>query len=126
MNEQLQAELAAWLADVRHSAEGMTNWAVDQAPGLIRDVVTVGRVMSGAGMLFGLACLVLALLALLSDPPKDANPNDKELFDNMTGGLFIFFGAACLFFVLWNFHGFVTSWFGPRIYVLEYLASLLK
>ena len=61
MNEELQKELALWLASLRQGAESASNFVLEQAPLVVQEKIAYGRVVETTEFV---ATVVFALLLM--------------------------------------------------------------
>jgi uncharacterized membrane protein YjdF len=122
MNEQLQQELAAWLGQLRNAADAGASFALEQAPLIIQEKVLYGRAFHTAVAVLVVLTFVVAFLALR----RAVKGNGDNVMANAVAGgagfsVFISFCAGDMWFPQ-----VFQVWFAPRIYVIEWLAGLLK
>jgi hypothetical protein len=121
MNEQTQKELATWLSSIREWASQMKDFALDQAPAVVKEVVAFGRAEYTAVMVLIVAAIVGGFYALrwLS---KWCKTIDGEPLSCFAWAGYMVVGPILL---VTQGQWFLMAWFAPRLYVLECLASLI-
>lgn len=127
---ELRREMAGWLSDIRENAGQARNFVLDQAPLVVRDLVAMGRAESTLWLLGWIASLVIAG-CLLRRTIRLVRLNWEDA-DEPTMALCC---LALVWLAAWVFasavgiacclHDFVTAWFAPRIFVIEYVADML-
>lgn len=121
MNEQLQKELAAWLAQLRDAAQHGTNFALDQAPLIVQEKIAFGRFVETFELLIGASLLVTAYWFSTKASYWD------EQHDHPFGYIgACVFGFVGLFVVCVQITYVAEAWIAPRLYVIDWLAGLLK
>lgn len=127
---ELRREMAGWLSDIRENAGGAKEFLLDQAPLVVRDLVAMGRAemtlwLVGWILSLAMACWsVRRFSRLVRRNWEDADEPTAVFFGFGMFGLCIWAvvsltGIACCL------HGFITAWFAPRIFVIEYVADML-
>ena len=132
MSPELQKELAAWLASMRETAHQGANFALEQAPLLIQEKVWYGRVSSVFLVIVALGALTLCVRWLRQGivVSQAAEHNSYDIWLEREGGLQCLCSAtgcvvaACVALV--NANTAITAWVAPRLYIVEWLAGLLK
>ncbi len=129
MNEKLQTELTTWLQAIRENGEGAKEFALAQAPDIVREMVALGRLE--------MTVLAVSCVALIGITIRFMPRWIKTAFlcDEATDAQSAFaFGAALLsgigsaiamLLIVGNLHDLFAAWFAPRVYVLEQAATML-
>lgn len=122
-DDQIKQEAAKWLVSLRETAEQASGFVLDQAPGAMREFVTLGRAEHTLYFVLGLIALaVVARVSVLTCryiAAKEVEPWHIPLFIVMLFGSLASVVAICN-----HFHPMLTAWFAPRIYIIETLAEL--
>lgn len=131
MNEQLQKELAAWLATMRDAAQQGANFAIEQAPLIVREKVAYGRVRHTAMIGIEIVLLVVVTYWLVRAVKRALVYEPVDHLDDGILPWVICVPPAILVTILVisfmeTFPYAVQVWFAPRLYVIEWLAGLLK
>jgi uncharacterized membrane protein YjdF len=122
MNEQLQKELAAWLGQLRNAADASASFAIEQAPLIIQEKVAYGRALHTALAVLFVVTLVVGIVALYKASKSNLDDAGAVATSAVCGmGLFIFLCTGDMWFPQ-----LFQVWFAPRLYVIEWLAGLLK
>jgi hypothetical protein len=130
VNEQLQKELAAWLATMRESAEGIGNFALEQAPLLVQEKVLYGRV-SALVWVSVAASLAICMAVVMRRHILAVKARRGERYDflDTEPGILISCGAvgiaSAIGTLIW-IQELLMVWFAPRLYIAEWLASLVE
>jgi hypothetical protein len=125
MNEQLQKELAAWLGKLREAADAGGSFVMEQAPLIVQEKVTYGRVMEPILLVAVLLGAVFCVWAFR----KGWHYEKSDYMDDFGGVICIVSAIGCAIFTIVSTvqaHNVAKAWFAPRLYVLEWLAELLK
>lgn len=128
MNEQLQKELATWLAQLRDTANAGASFALEQAPLVIQEKVAYGRVSGVVWLLIFMGLVWLAWTLGRKGFAKgcEAAKNSRDPFFMFLGALsYLPVGVSGLL-ALTQLDSVIKAWIAPRLYVLEWLAGLIK
>lgn len=123
MNEQLQKELAAWLAKLRETADAGASFAMEQAPLIVQEKVLYGRIAES--LMFASAVLVLIALATVSWKSYQHANEDNDFPREMIA---IFAGVGAFgagIYAAEQLRAVVQVWVAPRIYIIEWLSGLV-
>jgi hypothetical protein len=135
MNDQMQQQLASYLKEFVETVKAGGEFALTQAPLIVQEKVLFGRVMS-TGLL--MVCLVAAIVLIryarsnyaMAAQAKADDGRPYWEFTAYRGGVLAVVcsiaGAACCLAAIGFAHDTVQVWFAPRLYILEWAASLLK
>ena len=130
MNEQLQKELAAWLSQLRGAAESGVNFALEQAPLVVQEKILYGRVVETVWLLIGLACVAACIVLLPKMWRKAIHLVNNERWDEITYIPCVITTIVAtiptFFIVEVHIAPVIKVWFAPRLYVVEWLATLVK
>lgn len=124
MNEQLQKELAVWLSTLRESAQSAGNFAIEQAPLVVQEKILYGRI--SAVFIFviflGLLFAALRVVAYCRTQAKKHPHSDWSIGTGFSCLLPILFAVLSMVAA----HDVLYVFFAPRLYIIEWLAGLLK
>lgn len=122
---EVAGEAAKLLADLREVLEAGSKFILEQAPPLAKEIVTYGRIMH----LVWVAVGFLILLSIYKLAPRVKKSWD-ELDDAFIGvGGMIYFlvgGITAIALILTNIQDAFKAWVAPRLYLLDYIGSLIK
>lgn len=130
MNPELQKELAQWLAALREQAGGAVNFALEQAPLVVREKVALGRAYETTWLCLLLFVWVVAFAVVVNawkhrtarDQEDTEGPEGKGTTIACTASLVL---AGLSLAVTGQSYYVYLVWLAPRIYVLEWLKGLL-
>jgi hypothetical protein len=128
MNEQMQQQLASYLKEFVETMKAGWEFALTQAPLIVQEKIAYGRVMeTGYFVLFvvgAVVCLRIALWATrrVKDTLVTGDEPPYIIAEILAVGGCVVFAIAALT----EFQTVVQVWFAPRLYILEWAASLLK
>ncbi len=126
MNEELQKQLAELLASLMNVAKDGAQWAKGEIPLLVQEKIALGRFEESIYFFApAIGACVLAWLLVKKIGPLEikAEPDIPPLFSMIFGGIatvMLVVGAGA------GFHDFAMVWFAPRLYIVEWLTSLVK
>lgn len=130
MNEQIQKELLTWLTTMREAAQQGAGFAIEQAPQIAREAVAYGRAAHVVGFIASLVglglCVYLVrryftpLLKLTTEEDWDF-PVVIILVAPAFVGMFMLMEG-----VIPQGRMALLAWFAPRLYIIEWLARLVK
>ena len=124
MNEELQKQLTDLLVTLSSSVQRGAEWVGEQVPPLVQEKILLGRIEETTWFVGGLIVAVVLVY-------KGARfwKRSFELTDEYDAPVcvvpFLAFGAALLAATV-NLHSFVLVWFAPRLYIVEWLADLMR
>jgi len=118
-NERLNA-LLDYLTDTMKSG---VDFASEQAPLVAKEIIMYGAITSWAGVAAGIFFLLVGLLFLAFSVKRMSDDADTGFAALMAAGVLLFFSA--IFFGS-NTGDAIKATFAPRVYVLEYVAKLVK
>ena len=135
MNPELQRELATWLASLRESAGNGMNFAIEQAPIVVREKVAFGRAYETTWLVVALLVTVatgwLAYWLLRTRAEREQAARDRGN-QAREGDASIQAFAACvgcavatLLTVGQSYYVYLV-WLAPRVYILEWLMSMME
>lgn len=131
MNDHLQQELAAWLSRLREATDAGASFALEQAPLIVQEKVAYGRVVLTSWTVLLLAASMLSAYVVWRHirTAQVKRGEDYDFIDDTHPGVIIPFSIATALTLATGL-GVATDaaqvWFAPRLYVLEWLAGLLK
>ncbi len=113
------------------SIQSGKEFLLTQAPDVIQQLVTWKRVELSLYVIIGVLCLlsVRRLFKNFVMSVKSLEDSDTGInVAKMIGNLFVIVGVLLLGFILTlvNVSDCLKVWFAPKIYLIEYLSSLLK
>lgn len=126
MNDELQKQLAEMLAKLTSTVENSASWMAGQIPPLVQEKILFGRISETLLLLLlAVVCCVLFVLCRRCVLRLIDSKYDDEmgwiLGTALTGGgAVLSLGAFGL-----QLNTTVMVWFAPRLYVVEWLASLV-
>ena len=120
MSEELQKQLALLLEKLLAGAEQMKDFAAEQLPPLVEEIIRLGRVEHTAFV--QIAVTLLAVAIQKRQTWRELLDDDNPLGLLIPGGL-IFVGGALL---LTHTHECFTAWAAPRLYIIEWLTAQLQ
>lgn len=138
MNEELQKQLAALLASLMNVASDGAKWAGSQIPPLVQEKILYGRISHTAwAVLFAVvawqAARVTAMFyrqACADRADRASKGFDPHIWPDRPGGLpsigcgALVFIASCL--AVLNLNDALLAWFAPRLYIVEWLRTLIN
>jgi hypothetical protein len=126
MNPELQKELATWLMNLREAADAGASFVLEQAPLIVQEKVAYGRVMHTASVVAFLLLAVAATYVALRFY-KAGQEDDWENILHVLGFMLAAIAVPASFAsAIESFGPCVMAWFAPRLYVLEWLAGIVK
>lgn len=124
MSEELQKQLAEMLKSLMATAQDATTWAKGEIPLLVKEKIMLGRVEET--VYFVVSLLVGAVILYYSLKLwKHSWQLTKEDADEPVI-LANIIGVILSVVVIYPSHNFFTVWFAPRLYIIEWLTSLVK
>ena len=129
MNQKLQAELTTWLQSIRENAEGAKGFVLEQAPDVVREFVTLGRIETTTLVVLGALALIAGAMffrwewknrKMLTELHED--PGITLVIANIAA---VVLYTACLSWLIQTLHTLICVWFAPRVYIIETAARLL-
>jgi hypothetical protein len=125
MNPELQRELAAWLSKLRESADAAGSFVLEQAPLIVQEKVAYGRVVETTAFAALLIAVAISATVALRCMRRHfaGDEEDSNFVGLLLGGIgtFVSLVGAC-----GQFDAVAKVWFAPRLYIMEWLAGLLK
>lgn len=122
MNEELQKQLAEMLAKLMTFAEDGAKWAGEQIPPLVREKIALGRAEESVWMAVSVGLLLAGVVIAVKTWPW--------MVDNLDYGPTPLVTAVAvlpgIIAVSGNLHGFLLVWFAPRLYIVEWLRTLIQ
>lgn len=133
MNEKLQEQLAEVLKWLLQWAQSTQEFVLAQAPLIVQEAIRFGRASETWDVAAGAVSLAIGLvLVFRSMIPFMSDANEARYVTGHSVLLTIrtFGGIAMSFIglmaVLTNISPLLKVWFAPRIYLLEWVAQLIK
>lgn len=123
MNEELQQQLAALLQSLLAFSSDAKEFAAQQIPPLVQEKIALGRAEESIYFAGSVAiALVLVWLSLTYWKRAWAATveNDAPVIGLNFAGL-----AGAFFFSTANLHAMLLVWFAPRLYIVEWLKSMV-
>lgn len=128
MNDEMQKQLADYLATIATAAKTGGAFVIEQAPLIVQEKLSYGRIMEPAQLLLFLAITAGSVWLFrwgLQHQHKWRQTANAELgYAAMGIGIIlavVFSICSCIQ------TGYVISvWFAPRLYIIEWVAGLLK
>ncbi len=123
MDPALQRQLADLLAKLTASAESAATWTVSQATPLVHEKIVLGRVETTVVELL----LALALFAVYravrycQQRHWDFDGDEPGVIIGLIMGAALAAGGF-----IGNGNDLLMAWFAPRLYIVEWLRSLVK
>lgn len=132
---ELTEQVAALLEYVGSAVERTDSFVVEQTPLVVQDLVAFGRVYSASLLLVSVAGIVLCIVLFKTAMQKYRKFNDAD-FDSaeeavlISAVVFLLCGSALLLafsLVVFctNLDSLTKSWFAPRLYILDYIRTML-
>ena len=125
MNEEVAKQLAAFLGKLNDAAQAGGEFAIAQAPLVVQEKILYGRVTSTLGALLAIAAGIITCRVWVA---HWRNVKAQSLTDTEPG-----LCVACLAAGTGSVVATVTLgqeallvWLAPRLYILEWIAGLLK
>ena len=128
MNDKLQAEMAAWLAELRSGLAQGKDFVIDQSPEFVREIVALGRAETTLALIAtSIAFLVLINVSIRWWKYVNSWPRYSERdVAFIIGGIISAFGLITLVMLFgFNVHPFLSSWFAPRVYAIGQIAEMI-
>lgn len=145
MNPELQKQLAEMLAKLMDATQNAATWTSGQIPLLVQEKIAYGRASETAWMVvfvvgvvgFGLTAkrrvpVWTAALADERDMCRTSNRGYDEAVVNKTVVTFmiacgsLLAAVLCLVAFLANINNFMLVWFAPRLYIVEWLRTMIQ
>lgn len=124
MTPELQKQLAELLAKLMDVASDATKWAGSQIPPLVQEKIMLGRVVESAWMLAAAVFAFVIIRASVRFWPR-ALQLTKDGDDPVV--VVPVLGVGLGFVVLMiRLEAFALVWFAPRLYIVEWLKSMVK
>lgn len=124
MTPELQKELAAWLSQMRDAMQHGTEFALNQAPLIVQDKILYGRIYETL-TLFTLLVVLAAMVYCTRFCYKQKKKHPRS--DWEIGVVASITGCICTsFFILLESSLVIQVWLTPRLYVLNWLADVIK
>ena len=126
MNPELQKQLADMLAKLTDATTGAVTWASAQIPPLVTEKIALGRAEESLWMAFSIALFIGAAICsvMLWRSALSGEGMDEDTCAAICFGQLVLF-ALGLLPVYWNLHSFLLVWFAPRLYIVEWLKTMV-
>lgn len=134
MNEELQKQLAEYLGTLLEAAKSGAAFASEQVPLVIQEKIVYGRVVEtltaviGVVGLIGLplfACKAIKNLLASEDIPYDKHEESNRLVIQGFGYVVLAFMSLIALMFLDHIGSAIKAWTAPRLYIIEWLSSLV-
>jgi hypothetical protein len=122
MNEEINAKLLQYLEKTETTLESIVDFSSDQVPEIIEQLIMFNLVMSGAYVSLG----ILLLLAIFPVCKIANSFDDKDLcsmFKSVGSGCL---GTISMIMICSEMSTLIKCWIAPKLFVLEYIANLIK
>jgi len=126
MNDDLQKQLAEMLAKLSATVQEGATWAGQQIPPLVQEKILLGRIESliDLAVFAGVAYVGYRILRYCAVTLKwDVDRNERIIPFSMGGVGLCLFGSIC---AALSVHDVILVWFAPRLYIVEWLAGLVR
>ena len=129
MNSETDKQIAEILKKGLEAAEKSGNFVIEQAPDLVKQLITYKTVETSICVLIEITLMYL-IFRYFKYLYKKTNENSDFILDNElhVWAIIITFGLSIfLFFVfIYDISNLIQLIFAPKIYLLEYIAKLLS
>jgi len=122
MNPDLQKQLAEMLAKLTDATQNAAIWVGGQVPPLIHEKIVLGRAEMTGFIILALVCALIASMLFVSSFRHGWFTTDNG-FARFMGGCALTVFTLGLFGS--NIHEFLMVWFAPRLYIVEWLKSMV-
>lgn len=125
MNEATQEQLAELVKWLRETAQAGQAFVAGQAPDLAREIIAYGRVMEPL-IAFGPVIAYSILMWRWAPKMLEAWDSLDDEFHAIGGWVFSGVGGLTSVLFLLNTPDAIKVWVAPKLYLLDYVAGLLK
>lgn len=124
MNEELQKQLADYLASIASAAKAGSQFAIEQAPLVVQEKIAYGRAAETFQLVLFIAAAYIGYRI-----SRWGFAADRDGFSD--GGIaagFVGCASAVIFSIIAAFQVFFVAqvWLAPRLYVIEWATDLLS
>ena len=123
-SESIKDQLREVVTAAIDAGKNAADFAVEQAPLLVREIISYNIAINGLWVAIG-----VAVLFSLKPLGKKAKAMIKNGDEELVIPLCIFFGIAILFIVLFSVARLpylLKAIFAPRLFLIEYIAQIVK
>jgi len=121
LSEDLQKQLAAFLQSLLEATGDVKQFAADQIPPLVQEKIMLGRVEEVIWLLA--SSLLMYVGYRLIKFGNAEHWDDSSCFIAGVGGVLAFVVGPFLW--LYSLHYVIEAWFAPRLYIVEWLQSMV-
>ena len=129
MNTETDKQIAEILKKGLEVAEKSGNFVIEQAPDLVKQLITYKTIETSICVLIEITLMYL-IFRYFKYLYKKNNEDSDFLYDNEFhfGGITITFvlSILCFFAFIYDISNLIQLIFAPKIYLLEYIAQLLS
>lgn len=129
MDPELQKQLAALLAKLMDVAQQGATWTADQIPPLIQEKITYGRIREPAYLVVWIVvclCVWRALPNALALAHESPDLSAREVAGGISTAALAVLGVVGFIAALMQVDAVLQVWLAPRLYIVEWLSSLIK
>jgi hypothetical protein len=125
MNEQLQKQLAEYLAALSATVKSGSDFVLEQAPLLVQEKVVYGRVIETALLIAGVGAVCFAVWVFKKGWTYEADSymDDTRLMLTIPA---VIGGVVATIATVTQMSAVAMVWFAPRLYILEWVVGMVR